>query len=77
MADFSNWSNVVVASLFFAAFGFGGESSAALRKVGQMVRRPQMNTGSLEGAERPTEGKTSRHVGVSPRKRIRAHDSFP
>ncbi|KAG0653534.1 hypothetical protein C6P46_002501 [Rhodotorula mucilaginosa] len=32
VADFSNWSNVVVASLFFAAFGFGSESSAALRK---------------------------------------------
>ncbi|POY70136.1 hypothetical protein BMF94_6857 [Rhodotorula taiwanensis] len=33
VADFVTWSNVIVAFFFFAAFGFGGESSAALKKL--------------------------------------------
>lgn len=38
-ADFSNWSNVIVAAFFFAAFGFGAESTALLKRVGQPFRR--------------------------------------
>ncbi|KWU41069.1 fungal pheromone STE3G-protein-coupled receptor [Rhodotorula sp. JG-1b] len=77
VADFSNWSNVVVASVFFAVFGFGGESSAALRKVGNMVRRPKMKPARLAGADRRTDATICRYVGVSLRKRMRDSCRFP
>lgn len=38
VADFVTWSNVIVAFFFFAAFGFGGESSAALKKLLRVCR---------------------------------------
>jgi pheromone a factor receptor len=40
VADLSNWSNVIVGVIFFAAFGFGTEAMAAYARVSHAVRLP-------------------------------------
>lgn len=38
VADFANWSNVIVAFFFFAAFGFGADSTAMFSKIARPFR---------------------------------------
>ncbi|EGU11457.1 Pheromone receptor mating-type A2 [Rhodotorula toruloides ATCC 204091] len=41
VADLSNWSNVIVGVIFFAAFGFGTEAMAAYARVSRSLRLPR------------------------------------
>lgn len=53
VADFANWSNVIVAFFFFAAFGFGADSTAMLTKVLRPFRRFAKPSKLSLGSEEP------------------------